>query len=216
MKKLFEQLLDFILPRSKAVRDIETITPEKLRELVGRPIANLPPDTLALFDYKNPLIRQAIWELKYRGNKKVATLLAECLYEELVEEIADRNSLYNFEQPILIPIPLSKKRLQERGWNQTELLTSALKERTGSNSFFEIRHDILTKTKDTESQTRKNRAERLRNLHDCFEIKSTEKILGRNIILLDDVTTTGATLEEARRTLLKSGAKKILSVAIAH
>jgi ComF family protein len=216
MKKFIENLLDFLLPRSKMVQDIETITAEELRKRTPRSAGNLPSDTLALFDYKSPLIRQAIWELKYRGNKKVARLLAECLYEELVEEIVDRNSFGNFLEPILIPIPLSKARERERGWNQTEILASALLERGGSRNFFEVNRNILVKIKDTESQTKKNRAERLENLQGCFHVRSPEIIAGRNIILLDDVTTTGATFEEARKTLAQAGARKVLSVALAH
>ena len=215
MKKLFEYLLDLVLPRTKAVESIEAITPEDLRHKVSRPNDNLPPNTLVLFDYGNPLIRQAIWELKYRGNKKIAGLLAQCLYDELAEELAERKSLGGFERQILIPIPLSKHRERERGWNQSELLAAALL-KCGGGDFFEVRTDILTKIKNTESQTKKNRAARLENLRDCFEIAHPEKISGRNIILLDDVTTTGATFEEAKKTLKKAGARKILAVAVAH
>ncbi len=215
MKKVFEYLLDLLLPRAKTVRNIESLTPEGLRRAVSRPNDNLPDDILALFDYGNPLIRQAVWELKYRGNKKIALLLAECIYEELAEELAERKSLWGFDRPILIPIPLSNKRKRERGWNQCELLATALQNRD-SGDFFEVKTDILVKVKDTESQTRKNRAQRLRNLRECFKVQSPEKIAGRNIILLDDVTTTGATFTEAKKTLKQSGARKIIAVAVAH
>jgi len=215
MRKMIEGLLEFLLPRSETVKELETLTSEKLKTKVPKAPPILLPNTLAVFDYKNPLIKQAIWELKYRGNKKMATVLAECVFDELAEEIAEKNSLESFSEPILIPIPLSQKRKRERGWNQTEILALSLLQCGGAN-FFEVKNDILTKNRDTESQTKMNRVERLKNLCGCFEIKSPEKIAGQNIILLDDVSTTGATFEEARQTLMRAGVKKILAVAIAH
>lgn len=219
MKKIFEYFLELILPQSDGLRKLETMRAEDLRRAAARSRAaaldDLPARTFVLFDYKQPLVREAIWELKYRGNKKVAKLLSECLYEEIAEELTDRKLSENFDRPILIPVPLSKKRLQKRGWNQCELLSDALHTIDNGN-FFEVRKDILIKVRDTDSQTKKNRAARLENLKDCFAVPLPEKIAGRNIILLDDVTTTGATLEEARRTLVASGARKILTVAIAH
>ena len=79
MQKIFEKLLELILPQAKSVQEIENLTPAELLKRAGRAQGNLPKDTLAIFDYKNPLMRQAIWELKYRGNKKIAALLADCL-----------------------------------------------------------------------------------------------------------------------------------------
>ncbi|MBI2476470.1 MAG: ComF family protein [Candidatus Taylorbacteria bacterium] len=214
-KQLFECLLELLLPRSRAVREIEAMSPADWRRRAGRAAGHLPPDTLALFDYGNKLTRQAIWELKYRGNKKITTLLADCLYEELAEELSLRKAFENFERPLLIPMPLSGKRQRQRGFNQSQFLAAALLER-GGGRFFEAAREVLVKVKDTESQTKKNRAERLKNLSGCFAVRSPAKIAGRNVILLDDVTTTGATFEEARKTLARAGAGKILAVAVAH
>ena len=81
----------------------------------------------------------------------------------------------------------------------------------------ELTTDILIKTKETESQTKsKNRAERIKNLEGCFDVKNPEQIKNRNIVLLDDVTTTGATLTEARRALLARGARKVIAIVFAH
>lgn len=207
-----------ILPRSKNVRMLEEMTPERFRAVLthrAAPDLTVPENALIVFDYKHPLVRQAIWELKYRGNKKITRLLAECLYEELVEELTERKSFEGFERPILVPVPLSKKRLRERGFNQCELLADALAVLDGGN-FFEVRRDILVKVRDTESQTKKNRAERLKNLENCFAIKTPEATTDRNIILLDDVITTGATMDEAGRALRRASVRKILHLAVAH
>ena len=77
--------------------------------------------------------------------------------------------------------------------------------------------DILQKNKDTATQhSIKNRRERLRNLQGMFEIKNTADIKGKNIVLIDDITTTHGTLLEAKRVLRANGAKKILGFTIAH
>lgn len=171
---------------------------------------------MALFDYRRPLIRKAIWELKYRGNRQIAKLLAETLYQELLPELADRLEFENFLNPILIPLPISEKRRRERGFNQCELLGEKLVEADDNRNFI-YHQDLLLKNRHTESQTRShNRRERLENLRGCFSVKNPQEILGRNLVLLDDVITTGATVKEARRTLLASGARKVIIFAIAH
>ena len=80
-----------------------------------------------------------------------------------------------------------------------------------------VETDILYKIKETPTQVSiKNKEKRLKNLSNVFEIKNSEKIKDKNIILIDDVSTTGATLEEASRSLKNSGAKKIISLVVAH
>lgn len=209
------KLVDILLPTNPYVERLLKMSPEELRQKVKTPINNLNENTTALFDYKDPLIRQAIWELKYRGNRKIVALFAECLHEDLVLELSNRRLSENFNNPLLLPIPISRERKRSRGFNQSELLAEALAKKDCGN-FFEVNCLLLWKIKDAESQTKKNRAERLKNLNGCFAIKDPNKIHNRNIILLDDVTTTGATFEEARKTLLLAGAKKIYCVAVAH
>ena len=77
--------------------------------------------------------------------------------------------------------------------------------------------DILLKTKDTESQVNiKNRKLRMKNLDGVFAVSGAERIKGRDVILLDDVITTGSTIKEAAKTLKEAGAKKIIALAFAH
>lgn len=215
MKKILNFLLELFLPRSEGVKMLESVDPETFIRTVPKAESIKNQDTLALFDYKHPLVKTAIWELKYRGNKKILNLLTNCLYNELVSELSERKTFENFEKPILIPIPMSKPKQRKRGFNQCELLADSLF-KMDNNRSFETQNKILIKTRETESQTRKNRTERLLNLKNSFAVINQEKIFKRNIILLDDVTTTGATFEEARKILSQAGAKKIFCVAIGH
>jgi competence protein ComFC len=80
-----------------------------------------------------------------------------------------------------------------------------------------LENKVLMKTKETRSQVCvKNRAERLRNIRGSFCVRNAEKIKGKNILIVDDVTTTGATLAEAKKVLRKSGAKSVMCITLAH
>lgn len=172
-----------------------------------------------LFDYRHPAIKKSIWLLKYKGKKRLASIFAEILYDKIIEELSELSVLNNFSEPVLIPIPLSKKRLRERGYNQAELICKELIEinnlRHGVN--WRLEKDILIKIKETEHQVNiKERRDRLKNLANSFSIKNPEIIKGKNIILIDDVLTTGATLTEAKKILKQNGAKKVIAFTIAH
>jgi ComF family protein len=169
-----------------------------------------------LYDYRHPSTKKAIWLLKYSGKKRLAKVFAEAMYGRILEELADRAQFENFRKAILIPIPLAPKRQRERGFNQATLLCRELV-KLDKNENFKLEKNILVKPKDTEHQARiEDRSKRLKNIVGSFAVKNGELIKNRNIILIDDVTTTGATLSEAKKTLHESGAKKIIAFTIAH
>ncbi|MEO8637667.1 MAG: phosphoribosyltransferase family protein [Candidatus Taylorbacteria bacterium] len=219
MKKISEFLLDFLFPASKKAARIEKMTASDFRKEIGvgdAMGARGDKDIHPLFEYRHPLVREAIWQIKYKGNRKITKLLSEILYEEIVAEIEDRALFENFKNPLLIPVPTSKKRLQKRGFNQMELLGGELKS-LDENRTFEFSPGILIKIKDTLPQTLlKDRRLRLGNLVGCFAVTDAQKIKNRNIILIDDVLTTGATLAEAKRALINAGARRVIAFTLAH
>ncbi len=169
-----------------------------------------------LFDYRHPPVKKAIWLLKYKGRKKIAGAFADAMYGRIIEELSELKIMENFGSPILVPVPLSKKRLRERGFNQAELLCTEIL-RLDQNNYLSLKKYVLVKSGDTEHQARiKNRAERLKNLAGTFTVRGIEAVKGRNIILIDDVTTTGATLSEAKKILKLSGARKVIAFTLAH
>ena len=171
----------------------------------------------ALFAYKNPLIQKSLWALKYRQKKTLARVFAEYLYEELVTELAEEVSWRPGESPkwILLPIPASKKRARRRGYNQAAELARHIAEKD-QGRFLEYHENLLIKTRETESQdSMKDRAARLLNVQDSFSVQNETALVGRSCVVIDDVTTTGATLEEARRALLTAGAEKVLGLTVA-
>lgn len=189
--------------------------------LAGAPEAERP--TLAwiypMYDYRHPAIKKSIAFLKYKGRKKIVDVFADVLYGRILEELSDLSAMENFRSPILAPIPLSPRRHKERGFNQAELLCRKIKslDKDGNFTFME---NILIKPRDTRHQAEiKDRSARLLNLAGTFSLnpKRDQDILkGKNIILVDDVTTTGATLLEARKVLKSAGARKVIAFTIAH
>ena len=186
-----------------------------------------------LYDYRHPTIKKSLWLFKYKSKKKLASVFAEILYNKITEELSELSILENFVNPILIPIPLSTKRRHERGYNQTELVCIELIKinnlRSTDAKALADRHcvdmrlekNILIKIKDIEHQARiKDRKERIKNIIGSFAIKNPEKnielIKNKNVILIDDILTTGATLSEARKVLKQAGARKIIAFTVAH
>ena len=170
-----------------------------------------------LYDYRHPTIKKSVWLLKYKGKKRLAKVFAEIIYGRIIEELTDLLVFENFQKPILIPIPLAQKRERERGFNQAVLICQKLMELDKNTGTFKLAKNVLIKPKDGIHQAKiENRSERLKNIVGCFSVKNSERIKNKNIILIDDVTTTGATLKEARKILKQNGAKKIIAFTIAH
>lgn len=169
-----------------------------------------------LYDYRHPPIKKSIWLLKYKGKRNLAGIFAETMYARILEELAELTLIENFREPLLVPIPLSKKRYRERGFNQAELICQKLVELDGGLNY-RLESNALYKRNETEYQAKiENRAKRLKNIVDAFAVLDNNRIENRNIILIDDVTTTGATLNEAKKILKQSGARKVIAFTIAH
>ncbi len=171
-----------------------------------------------LYDYRHPPIKKALWLLKYKGKKRLAKIFAEVLYGRILEELADLSVMENFNNVTLIPIPLSKQRYRERGYNQAELICEELI-KLDEEKNLGLEKDVLIKILDTKRQAHiENKRERLQNIINSFSVKkeNKDKIKNRNIILIDDITTTGATLTEAKKILKQSGARIIIAFTVAH
>lgn len=172
------------------------------------------------YDYRHPAIKKSLWLLKYRGKRRLANVFAEIIYENILEELSDLSVMENFTNPILIPIPLSPKRYRERGFNQAELICRELIkiDILRNNLHLELANNILIKPKETVHQAHlKDRKTRLKNIIGSFTIREGSNLIrNRNIILIDDIITTGATLSEAKKVLKRAGARKVIAFTIAH
>ena len=115
------------------------------------------------------------------------------------------------ENSIITHIPLRRQRQFDRGFNQSEQLSLIL-----ARKFQIPTKSLLIKIKDTEPQSSLNREKRFLNIRGVFAPAKDAQLSGENIILIDDITTTGATMEEACRVIKKAGTKSVWGIALAH
>jgi ComF family protein len=152
--------------------------------------------------YKGSL-RHAIIQLKYRRNLGMAEILADYL-------LTLYNN-YNMKVDLITAVPLSPLRQRQRGYNQSALIAYAL----GLATKLQYRSDLIIRTRDTASQVNLNAIERKQNVHGAF-LGNSKKVKGKNILLIDDVITTGATMHACSQALLDAGAKDIFAMTVAR
>jgi len=166
----------------------------------------------AVGSYQNEVLRFFIHALKYQQLKSSADVLASLIILYL-----QKSKLGNFlknKEFLVIPIPLHPRKKRQRGFNQSELIAKKLIKKVNFSLFLETR--ALIKIKNNAAQMEiSNWKARKENVKNCFAVKKPELIKGKNILLLDDVFTSGATMKEAVRVLKLSGAKKIIALVIA-
>ena len=213
-------LADLIFPTSLIEGSLKTLTPDALNIRFPNKIETRNKNTSALFPYKNRLIKEMIWLFKYKNDARALNLFANILGERIISESEEFLPFCAMQKIVLIPIPTSKKRSNERGLNHTLLLAEKIIELYGRD-FFEIAPNILTFQKDIKRQTAcKNKKEREENMKNAFTVSNNKYLSGRYVAVIDDVTTTGATFKEALRVLADSGPsnspKIIKCFAIAH
>jgi len=225
LQKIFEQIINLLLPKEAKVKFLENLGPNGLSEHIPKADnSDLQSEKLqALFNYKNSYCRQAIWEIKYRANKKLIRDFSLLLYDQLISELSDLKTFQNFKSMNIIPVPSSRKSQQEKGFNQCFLIGQELIkiDRERKQNTFILCTDLLIKKIETPHQTKvRNRKNRLENLQNTFTVnkkywqnKSTQIEL---FILIDDVITTGATMTESFRALQEAGASNIIGLALAH
>ncbi|MEK7452604.1 MAG: ComF family protein [Patescibacteria group bacterium] len=158
-------------------------------------------------EYKQKPIEKLIYNLKYQFIRDAKKELGRILIKHLEISGFERN-----DNQILVPIPLHKRRLRWRGFNQSELLAQEV----GIYFNIPVVINTLLRNKYTEPQTlRDNKKEREENMKNAFLCENGEAIKGKEVILIDDVITTGATLRECSKAIFKKKANKIIAMVIA-
>jgi competence protein ComFC len=215
IKKWLEKIISFLFGEDEMISQLYSLTPEELLSIAGVR-RNIKSDRYFYsLSYSHSLIQKGIKLLKYHGNQKMARLFGEILAEEINAFLAENGQMSDFNKPILAPIPISKQRRKERGFNQVELICQEILN-SGLQDMLEYQKDLLIKVKDTPSQVKlESKKDRVTNLKDCF-IANPKIAKKRNVILIDDVLTTGTTAKEAIKALHRAGAKKIVFFAVAH
>ena len=166
-------------------------------------------------DYHHVCIQQAIKTLKYHFvpalNEGLGKILVRCIQFNLEQSTGLARFFVNFNKVVFIPVPLHPRRLRWRGFNQAAILAQAV-----SGHFRLAYNDMdLRRIRYTKSQARLHARERLHNLADSFAWRGGD-LSGRNILLIHDVATTGATLQECAKVLKTAGAGSIWGLVVAR
>jgi len=151
-------------------------------------------------------LKSAIHLLKFSGNHGVIPYLGNLLYQVFSSEYAC------VPVDMLVPVPLHRRRLQQRGFNQSLLLARFLSRSTG----IPVEPRILRKTRETAPQTSLTASERRANLRGAFTVADARAAASRSILVIDDVYTTGTTLNECSRVLRNAGATRVVALTVAR
>lgn len=143
--------------------------------------------------------------LKYDKKFKIGTFLGELLGKY------KRTEIENWEIDLIIPVPLFHLKKIERGYNQADYIAKGISNYLG----IKANTTIAKRIKNTATQTKLNKSERSKNMQNAFKIKKTKQIEGKNIIVVDDVITTGTTILELAKKLKENGAARVYALSVA-
>ncbi len=207
-------VLDYIMPKRSNFDIVKKLTKEKINSLPKASAVTGEDWITPQFQYKDPRVKAIIWELKYKENTLPLLHIGKLMFEEIISEVSDILLFDNDAEFLLIPIPITSERRIERGYNQSELIAKSIIENDLERILL-YAPQWFQKVKETPRQSHsESKYDRVMNLLDAFEADS--RVQGKYIILIDDVVTTGSTMNEARRELQNRGVKKVLGFTIAH
>ncbi len=158
------------------------------------------------FFEENSLLQKLLYAYKYDFVEDVLKI-----FQILLQQFLNLNKQYFEQLELIVPVPLHKRRFAERGFNQAEEIAKILAAELDVP--FE---NILIRKKSTKQQAKLQKDERIKNIKDAFVLKENFDIKGKNILLVDDVFTTGSTLDESARILKEAGAGLIKAFTLAR
>lgn len=221
--QLFNDILDLVFPRicctcGKRIAHEEELVcfscrsklpkvkfpDQKDNELTNRFLGKFPVKfgVSYLYFFKSGITQTLMHQFKYNQKPKLGILFGNYLGFEI--SMADLNSGID----MIIPVPLHRKKLRKRGYNQSLMFAKGLSE----SANIPVESGIIARTIYNQSQTHKSKEERQKSVSNIFQIMEPEKVAGKSILLVDDVITTGATLEACGVLLLNAGCRE-LSIA---
>lgn len=173
--------------------------PDNLAEtlLAGR----FPFERVATFCIysKQGVLQPLIHQLKYNHKKEIGTLLGKLFGKDLL------GSQFIKTVDLIVPVPLHPKKQKQRGYNQAEIIAAGLSQATS----IPVSTDNLVRRIHNPTQTKRSKTQRWENVKDIFDVTHPQLFMGKHLLLVDDVITTGSTLEAGAHALLKNGDTKI-------
>lgn len=230
---LYSTLLEALFPLSPAERELFSYTPAQAFEVL--PKAPLTPrlvdetnvgafhQTLGVFAYKDERVSRLVWNIKYKKSEQAVEIASYALRKVLTALLYSDPALGGADAIVIVPMPITKRRRRERGYNQCELITNEISKYVsgggggGEKIIFEDK--LLTRVHHTSHQKNKDREERLELEKEIFKVDEGV-LLGlerdAHFIIIDDVITTGATIKTAMESMKNAGLKNVRGLALAH
>ena len=222
---VFTSLFDFFLPRfcpscdkkllpkesvvcHDCISKIKLAEDERIHSEFARKFSSseIISDFISLYVFeKDKELQHIIHSLKYNKRFTTGIFLGTILAENLGQKIKEWKIDY------IIPVPLHHLKQAERGYNQSYYIAKGLSKGLG----IPVAQSFIKRKRFTESQTTMNLKERQENIEGAFKAKRNLNLKGKNILLVDDVITTGSTIGECGKVLLKAGANKVYAVSVA-
>ena len=172
--------------------------------IIIKPKSKYFKELISIFKYEG-IIRDKILQYKFEDKAYMCNTFAKIILKN--EKICGLLKKYD----IIIPVPIHRKRKAQRGYNQTQLIAS----RISKDLKIKLCDDVLIKSKNTIAQSKLNKNKRKQNIKGAFKILNAGKVQGKNILLIDDIYTTGSTVNECSKILTKAGAKVVGVLTIA-
>lgn len=221
--QIIQTIFEALFPYDSADKKLFSLTKEEAYQTLPK----APPTPFdfirSIFAYKHAVVKRLIWNIKYKKSAQAVEIGAYALYEYIIS-----NFHIASHSVILIPIPISQRRRNERGYNQCELLLDKIAE-LDTNKQLLFSKQLMHRKIHRDRQTLKNRSERLVDAKMIFELNDTELAKVRSssnadfvqnkkirVIVIDDVVTTGSTLKEAIELLRKAGFKDVSGLSLSH
>ena len=214
-RHLLLRIVDVLLPRRREVSQFDTLPLSVLARESHGTVFHKQVECYAPLRYASPMVRACVHASKYYGHERAIRLLGESLAPHVADILAEQFLFGLYEKPLIVPIPLHEKRLRERGYNQAERIARVVATHASTEAL-ECRSDVLVRVRNTDAQARLDKKRRRQNMARAFVVAKPEAVRGMDIVLIDDVVTTGATMRAARKTLEEAGARTVLCIAVAH
>ena len=157
-------------------------------------------------------LRELIHLLKYNQVRPAANVLGRML----VEAMEDLQPVFSASEILVVPVPLHSRKLRQRGFNQSELIARAALKLKSATARFQLIPGLLERQRETKSQIGLSRHQRRENIRGAFVVAKAREVAGREVLLVDDVFTTGTTVSECARVLGRAGASKVYVATVAR
>ncbi len=222
--QITKELYDFFLPRFCSSCNLKLTIEENILCTVCFSTLKHVPDSLLKSEFQKKFeaekiitdfaslflfesdgaLQKVIHELKYSKKFSLGIYLGKLIAENL------KHKLLSYKPNLILPVPIHKLRKAERGYNQSYYIAKGI----GKRLNIEVKTNLLKRERYTKTQTALNFAERKSNVSNAFALKKNGIIAGKRILIVDDVITTGATVTECGKELLKAGAEKVFAVSV--